>query len=230
MIRLRWWLFPMLATLGACNAQPSADAVEAGETGSLTSADAPSRDKAVALAVPEAERANYSDFRVVSTPKGTVLLGEYAFPDSEVSHALPGRIDAFYLAPMDNGKWTMSQRYDKAVQGGGMGTIGTWSLSDAFLRNPVVVAETGYTGQGRTLGCTVMVELNENGPRTIASIPVFDQIDDRIESKGSIGDVVRGKSFTVTYSGARSGNVEWLWTDSEFVPSGPAPINSCGEG
>ena len=86
-----------------------------------------------------------------------------------------------------------------------------------------------------TESCTLLVALTPEGPREVAAFADhFDNagfVTDAAEAEttdAAIGDIVRGQSFTVRYTGSQSATVPYEWDGVRFVPTSEPPLGHCG--
>jgi hypothetical protein len=148
----------------------------------------------------------YDDSKLVEAPFGPVLVSHGHVPDA--GHADAGRIAVHYLAPAETG-YTLVRDWPKAIETGSMGDLSEWSVSDKFGDLPVVYAEGGGTFQGYSCATTILTELTPGGPKEVAAIrTLYDDQGAKDQGgqsyEGKIGDIVKGKGFTVTFTGTRS--------------------------
>ena len=228
----------VIALVTACS--PAGGDVD--DTGQAADAAAPvaeanstiSLETANAAIASTATNARYHKQALVEMGPRVAMVGEYEYLDGEWGHSTAGRLDVFYLDTAD-GAVTGVERFENAVEIGSQGRMSAWSVSNEFLDVPVVRASGGFTGQGVTESCTLLVALTPEGPREVAAIPDhFDNegfVIDAAEAEstdGTITDIVRGQSFAVRYTGSQSATVTYEWDGTRFAPSGEAPLGSCG--
>ena len=177
---------------------------------------------------------HYARQQLVQVPGRNVLVAEYVYDD--FSHATEGRLDVFYL-DASQGRVTGVERFERALEVGGQGRLGAWSIGDDFLGVPVVRASGGFTGQGQTMGCTVLVALMPEGPRRVASFGDFASnagaaLDpaEVEETSAAIEQIDPDRSFTVRYTGSETATVRFLWQGERFVPQGELPFGTCDNG
>lgn len=149
------------------------------------------------------ENVRFRATRLVETRFGPVLLAEGRVRD--FSHVSPGRIGAWYLRRVPGGYARVSA-FPKAVSGGSMGGLSDWGVSTRFAANPVISAESGFTGQGITCVSTILTELTPRGPVEIAVVPTAYEnaggVGRATSIAGKIGEIVPGRSFAIRYGGS----------------------------
>ena len=218
----------VVLVLTACSPE-AAVAPDGGEniSAQMTESDASLPGEEVVAALTGSASARYLRQEEFSTPFGKVVVGEFGYPDGEFGHATPGRLDVAYLRSGDQ-----RREFKGAVEVGSNGRVGEWDVVYNFTGTPVIYASGGFTGQGMTEGCTVLTELTDAGPRTIAVIPDYSggaSFDgEETDTKGKIGQIVKRKSFTVTYSGDATGRLHYEWNGSAFATSDEPILSHCG--
>ncbi|KLE35359.1 hypothetical protein AAW00_02625 [Aurantiacibacter luteus] len=173
----------------------------------------------------------YARQQLVQVPGRNVLVAEYVFDD--FSHATEGRLDVFYLDASD-GRVTGVERFERALEVGGQGRLGQWSIGNDLLGVPVIRASGGFTGQGQTIGCTKLVALMPDGPRQVASFADYSSnagaaLDpaELSEITASMEGFVPGRSFELHYTGSETATVHFDWNGDRFVPRGELPLGAC---
>lgn len=175
--------------------------------------------------------ARYDRQEEIKASFGKVIISEYSYPDGDVGHSTPGRLDVTYLV-----EGQRRRDFPQAVEVGSFGRMAEWDITSKFTANPVIYASGGFTNMGITEGCAVLTELRPEGPRKIAMIPDYfsddgsaDPGDDgkRIETKGKIEGIEKETSFKVVYEGSERGAILYRWTGSRFEPSGRPLMEHC---
>lgn len=150
----------------------------------------------------------YGPGRLVWTPIGAVLVlpgtNEQAYP------VTTGALGLFYLKERD-GDFIVDRRWPNAVEGSTMGNPPEWDVSGAFGDMPVIVSTAGGVWQGIRCATTTLIELAPTGPVDLVSFRAeYDNSAAArngagVESiKGSITNIVSGKSFDVGFTGSRN--------------------------
>lgn len=241
---MRWRLaLAVPLVLAGCGSQQPAPPAAAP---SPTPAAAPSPDArhrlsaAVRAAFPKGELVSFDDqparqygeHRLVDAPFGPVLVSNGSMPDETASHAPGGVIAIHYLVERDGG-FALRPGYPKTYETGSLGHLSEWSVSDRFTDLPMVYAEGGGTFQGYTCAGFELIELRPEGPMVVAE--VNDAYDDggAVESgaqsiEGKIGDIVKGRSFTMHYSGTSRFDERYVRQGGKYaVQGGPSRMPTC---
>lgn len=138
-----------------------------------------------------------------------VALGE----NPENCHACTGNLSVHYLKRTALGLKPWGTVNDYEFDGDGFGAPPNWSVRRDLERYPVLVIETGYTGQGCTSAQQSLVELTpEAAEMRVASVPIlydnsgaYEEGDPQVvELEGEIRPLVKGKRFEVVFHGTRS--------------------------
>lgn len=175
----------------------------------------------------------FEDHRLVTTAFGPVLVSEGRADIDTIGRATGGRIDVVYLSRAGSDFW-VERRFSPALEIGSGGAVGEWAIVESFSENPAVYASGGFTGQGITEGCAVIVELAPTGPREIAVVPDYFGEPGGKDVQGKIENIVKSSRFDVRYSG----NLEskpinavrrFLWEGDRYKRQGPAVLTHCGE-
>ncbi|MES2442064.1 MAG: hypothetical protein V4574_04475 [Pseudomonadota bacterium] len=239
-MKRRLALAAMLA-LGGCGSQPAAPPAA---TASPTPVASPYPDAkhqlaaAVRAAFPKGNLVSFDDqparqydeHRLVDTPFGPVLVSSGFMPDA--SHAPGGMIAIHYLVERDGG-FALRPGYPKTYETGSFGRLGEWSVSDRFGDLPMVYAEGGGTFQGYTCARAKLIELRPEGPAEVADIPTVYDNAGAVEQggeaiEGKIAGIVKGKGFTVRYTGSRRFEERYLRVGNRFeLQGGPSRMPSC---
>ena len=138
-----------------------------------------------------------------------VALGE----NHDNCHACTGGLSVHYLKRTASGfePWGAVDGY--RFDGDGFGAPPNWSIRRDLEDYPVLVIETGYTGQGCTSAQQALVELTPEGAEVrVGSVPVlydnsgaYEEDDPQIvELQGEIHPLVKGRRFEVVFHGTRS--------------------------
>jgi len=179
-----------------------------------------------------AETVRYTPGKLVWAPFGPVLVSEGKVSDA--AHVSAGRIAVDYLKPTGDG-FELVRAWPAAVATGSSGQVARWSVSSRFGDLPVIVSEGGGTWQGYTCSSAKLTELRPEGPVEIASVPLsYDDSGAGTEEgtgtsiAGRIINVVRGVSFDVVYTGARSFSEHWArGAGGGYAVSGGSGIKTC---
>ncbi len=174
------------------------------------------------------EQVRYRPSRLVQTRFGPVLLAEGRVRD--FSHVSPGRIGAWYLRRVPGGYARVSA-FPKAVTGGSMGGLSEWGVSTRFAANPVISAESGFTGQGITCVSTILTELTPRGPVEIAVVPTAYENAGAVgrarSIEGKITNIVPGRSFAVSYGGSARFVERYVRRGASYQRVGPTRFPEC---
>ena len=225
-----WWFFSGTEEVPV--------AVRAGPTPEQRAEQAEAKrqlDLAVAAAYPEgtlvtggASARQFDEHRLVEAPFGPVLVSRGHVLDG--AHVDAGVIAVHYLAPSEDG-FRLVRSWPEAAAVGSNGDLSEWSVSDKFSDLPMLYAEGGGTGQGYTCSYAKLVELTARGPIEAASIQtVYDDGGARQPGEsyqGKIGEIVKGKGFTVAFTGTRSFAEHYVRQGDRFVPQGKSRLPAC---
>ena len=166
--------------------------------------------------------------------RALISLGEMA----DACHSCAGSIAVHYLAPGEDGAWSVDGEWLEAGRGSSWGEAASdWSVSSALLDQPVIVAEGGFTGQGYTCTSADLIALNPNGPHRVSEVPLSysneGTIDGDTAIEGHIAAPTRGQRFQVAYTGKRDSRPvqfteTYLWQDGRFARvSAESRLESC---
>lgn len=177
------------------------------------------------------EMVAYTPRDIVWASFGPILLSEGSVVDA--AHVSAGKIAAHYLRE-DGESFALVKAYPKAVVTGSFGEVGRWNVSDAFLPQPVVYAEGGGTWQGYSCAWGSLTALTPDGPVEVARFPLAYSNEGAVgpeearSTTGKIGNVVKGQSFNVVYSGAQAITEHYVLKDGKFVlQGGESKVESC---
>ncbi|MEN3745631.1 hypothetical protein TPR58_00520 [Sphingomonas sp. HF-S3] len=192
--------------------------------------------RAVAAAFPKGTRfprefnvMEFDDHRLIDAPFGPVLVSHGHVEDA--GHSDAGTIRVDYLTERD-GSFALARSFPKVIELGSMGDLGDWSVSDRFTSLPVIVAEGGGTWQGYSCSMTALAELRPDGPAEVASIRSAYSNGGAVEgvatsAEGKIVDIVRGKGFTMRFTGSMTFDDRYVWRDGRFVLDGKSRLPEC---
>lgn len=157
---------------------------------------------------------------LVDAPFGPVLVSQGHVPDA--SHADSGYVAVHYLTAADAG-FTVARAFPEAVKSGSFGEMSEMAVSSKFGDLPVIYTEGGGTWQGYTCGWTTLTELRPDGPKELVTF--MDSYEDGNSDEGGstagkIADIVPGRSFTVTFTGARNFTAIYIRRGDRYVLQG----------
>ncbi len=127
------YLLLMATTIGACAPSMPDEAAQSQIT----------TETAFSQATGDIELASSKDSRYLrqeelDAPFGRILIGEYGYPDGEVGHRTPGRLDVSYISEDER-----RRDFKGAVEVGSMGRMSEWAISYKFTESPVIYASGG---------------------------------------------------------------------------------------
>ena len=196
------------------------------------------RDSAYTLKSRDGDR-TVTPLRLLDLPFGPVLLASSELADG--CHGCAGAIGVYYLKREGDG-FIVAKQWPDAVKGWGWGAPPQeWSVTEKFTRFPAIYAEGGYTGQGVTCGSATLTELTPNGPVESDVIglsysnggAVLEETGETgfgepaRDVKGTITNVVKGKSFDVVVKGAESLRETYRYSGGKFVRQGGESRLAC---
>lgn len=161
----------------------------------------------------------YAPGTVVDAPFGPVLVSQGHVPDA--AHVDSGYVAIHYLQAAGDG-FTVARAYPEAVKSGSFGEMSDMAVSPKFGDLPVVYAEGGGTWQGYTCSWTTLTELRPDGPAELVTFMdgYEDGNGDGGSTQGKIADIVPGRSFAVTFTGARTFTATYVRRGNRYVLQG----------
>lgn len=170
------------------------------------------------------------------TPGRLVWLGDRAALISpgeiaDACHGCYGSLAIHYLRPTGAGFEVEGEWLERAG-GSSFGAAGSnWGVTDRFGPNPVVYAESGFTGQGYTCTVMTMTELAPREPIESEGVPIHMDnagavLDDTgqtsggdppREVSGEIVNVQKGRGFTVRFTGTERFDETYVYRAGRFV-------------
>ena len=144
-------------------------------------------------------------------------------------HACAGALAVHYLRPAGEG-FELAGSWPGAVRGWGWGAPpAEWRISRDFTSHPAILAQGGFTGQGRTCSSAVLTELRPDGP--VESGPIWTGYDDegaitdehlargeRVQRlNGEIANIRRDRSFEVRFAGTDRFTERYVRRGNRFV-------------
>jgi hypothetical protein len=158
--------------------------------------------------------------RIIQLPFGPVLLTEDTNTDG---HADVGAIGVYYLKEA-RGKFQVTGRWPRAVEGWDWGAPPDWRLTHRFTAYPAIYAWGDYMGQGIILKSATLTELRPDGPATSDLIGTGYDDDGHVEEghrtcvvNGKIANIRRDISFEVLVTGSVSAVERYVKRNGRFV-------------
>lgn len=150
----------------------------------------------------------------------------------EAGHS-EGGINAIHYLQSGPSGW---QRKGEWLNLGSVGTVGnaatSWAFSDALGKNPYLVTAGGGVWQGCAISSATLTELAPGGPVDRASFTDsmssgagLNQTEQGFD--GQITAAVPDKSFTVSYTGTRAINQQYVLKNGKYELVGKDQIPGC---
>jgi hypothetical protein len=137
-------------------------------------------------------------------PVGDVVALLAAGEIRDGSHADVGSLAVIYLKHAGSGYQRVGRWLDVS-QGGGWGLAPQASTQRDLLQWPVILAKTGWSGQGCTIEKTDLIELTPQGPKVRAAVPTgYENGDSAFDGKIQASD--NRTQFRVVYTGTSVGS------------------------
>jgi hypothetical protein len=232
--------------VGGCGGDPQPDAVANRTAPAAMATPTPKPDTAQRLAaavraacpkgelvsLDDAPARKYDEHKLIDASFGPVLVSNGHMPDETASHAPGGLIAIHYLEERD-GAFAVKPGFPKTYELGSFGHLSEWAVSDKFSDLPTVYAQGGGTFQGYTCSGFDLIELQPGGPALVAEIHDGYDNGGAAESGaqsivGKIADVVKGKGFTMRFSGTRSFAERYTKRGGRYViEGGPSQLPEC---
>jgi hypothetical protein len=168
---------------------------------------------------PQKETIKYTPGDLIGAPFGLVLLSSGEV--DQATHANKGKLAIFYLT--QSGKtYTVSKKFVPAVETGTFGKIVDWSVSKSFGDLPILTVNGASNWQGLQCSTVTMVELQPDGPKTLATVPMtYDNSgaggSDVSRSSGRIENIKPGKGFDVVYIGTKKFTDHYVRDGNAYV-------------
>ncbi len=181
---------------------------------------------------PLKENIKYTPGELVQAPFGPVLLSPGEVQDA--SHVNAGKLAIFYLKAGDKG-FDVTKRFVPATQTGSFGKIVDWSVNNSFGRLPVVTVNGAGNWQGYACSTATLVELAEDGPKQLVTIPMTYDNSGAVAGKsalqvsGRIDNIQPGKSFDVVYFGSKEFTEHYVRKGDSYVlaSGGQSRVQRC---
>jgi hypothetical protein len=147
-----------------------------------------------------------SPLKLVQLPFGPVLLTQ---DENGHGHASRGAIGIYYLKEA-KGKFHVTSRWPRAVEGWGWGEPPGWRMTNRFTAYPAIYAWGHYMAQGTIIKSATLTELRPAGPSTSDLIGTsYDDEGGRMEDddrvctvNGRITNIRKDRSFDVLVTGS----------------------------
>lgn len=122
---------------------------------------------------------------------------------------------------------------------GASGVVGNpatrWGRTDAIADDPVLYTEGGGVWQGHSCSYASLTQLTATGPVEIARLPVHYSNGGAAEDaaaivtlSGSIVAAVKGREFTVRYTGSRDFSEKYVRNaDGQYLPAAASRMSPC---
>jgi len=159
------------------------------------------------IRVPEQAVYTYANGKVVWTDFGAILIAE-GTGDKPYPVAL-GALGLFYLREMPGMKFEEVRRWPDAVVGSAMASPPQWKVRQDITDQLVIESTAGGVWQGYACDATTLTELTPVGPLSLVTFDSYFDSSGAVEEgnqtfEGTIINVVRNRSFDVSFKGTRT--------------------------